>query len=85
MFINIVVVVLISDRIRHPLVMLTLHPRGGFLLHPCRSFTRVSVTIISIVPLQTLRTREVQQLAQGHTANTQHARTDSDACVLNHA
>lgn len=85
MFINIVVIVLNSDRVRHSLVMLTLHPQGGFLLHPCRSFTRVSVMIISIVPLQTLRTREVLQLAQGHTANMQHVRTDSDTCVLNHA
>lgn len=31
--------------------------------------------IISIVQLQTLRTREVQRLGQGHTANTEHART----------
>lgn len=41
--------------------------------------------IIFIAQLQSLRTREVERLAQGYTAKIQHARTNCDTCVLNHA
>lgn len=57
------------DGIRYPLVRLPVHLQAQVSLHPRCSSTRITVMIISTVELQTLRTREVQPLAQGHTAN----------------
>lgn len=79
-FVKVMVMSITSDAIGHWLVMLNMCLQVGFSLHLYNSSARVSVVIVAIVQLQTLGTREMEWLAQGHTA-----RVDSDTCVLNHA